>query len=67
MYITNQVEKTLPIYMNASQIAEYLGISRAKVYQFMRAEGFPILRVGKRMIVASKDLLNWIEENTGKQ
>ena len=67
MYLVNQTEKPLPVYMNAGQISEYLGVSKAKVYQFMRAEGFPILRVGKRMIVASKDLLDWIEENTGKQ
>ena len=67
MQLINQTEIHLPVYMNANQIAEYLGVSRTCVYEFMRAEGFPVLRVGRRIIVASKDLLKWIEENTGKQ
>ena len=66
MQLLYQTEKQLPVYMNADQIAAYLGVSRTSVYELMHTEGFPLLRVGRRIIVASKDLLNWIEENTGK-
>ena len=53
--------------MSAEQIAAFFGISKTSVYELMHSEGFPKLRVGKRIIVASKDLLDWIAKNTGKQ
>ena len=59
-------EVQLPVYMNADQIAAYLGISRAGAYVLMHSEGFPMIRINKRMLVASKKLLEWIENNTTK-
>lgn len=61
-----QTEVQLPAYMNADQIAAYLGISRAGAYVLMHSEGFPMIRINKRMLVASKKLLEWIENNTVK-
>ena len=52
--------------MNADQVAAYLGISRAGAYVLMHSEGFPMIRINKRMLVASKKLLEWIENNTTK-
>jgi len=66
MSLVYQPEVKLPIYMSADQIAAYLGVSKTSVYELMHSEGFPMLRVGRRIVVASKDLLNWIEKNTGK-
>ena len=57
----------LPLALSADDVAQVLGISRANAYELMHSEGFPKLRVGKRIIVASKDLLDWIAKNTGKQ
>ena len=37
--------------MNADQLAEILGISRAGAYQLLHQEGFPTLHIGKRMLV----------------
>jgi len=59
-----QSEDQLPAYMNADQVAAYLGISRASAYILFHAEGFPVVRINKRMLVASKKLLEWIENNT---
>ena len=67
MHVMNKKEVQLPRYMNCDQVAEYLGVSRTSVYELFHSDGFPLLRVGRRIIVASEDLLKWITENTGKQ
>ena len=59
-------EVQLTVYINADQVAAYLGISRAGAYVLMHSEGFPMIRINKRMLVASKKLLEWIENNTTK-
>ena len=52
----------LPIMLNADQIAQALGISRAGAYQLMHSKGFPTVRIGKRMVVPKAQLLKWIED-----
>lgn len=55
----------LPMMLNADQVSQALGISRAGAYQLMHTKGFPTLKIGKRMVVAKEKLLVWIEKNTG--
>jgi excisionase family DNA binding protein len=52
----------LPLALNADDIAQVLGISRAHAYELMRSKGFPTLRIGKRMTVLKVKLLEWIEQ-----
>ena len=52
----------LPIMLNADQVAQALGISRAGAYQLMHSKGFPTVRIGKRMVVPKVQLLKWIED-----
>lgn len=54
----------LPLYLNADQIAQLVGISRAGAYQLMHAKGFPTIRIGKRMVVSKDKLLQWLDEQT---
>ena len=61
-----QSEEELPCYMNADQLGAFLGISRASAYTLMHMEGFPTTRIGKRLMVSSKRLLEWLEEQTEK-
>jgi len=51
----------LPIMLNANAIAQTLGISRAGAYELMHSEGFPTLRIGKRMMVRNvrRRLSHW--------
>ena len=37
----------LPAFLNAEDIAQLLGISRAGAYEMMHAEGFPLLQSQK--------------------
>lgn len=52
----------LPITLCAEEVAQVLGISRAGAYMLMRSEGFPTIRIGKRMVVPKDKLLAWMEE-----
>ena len=54
-----------PAILNANQLAEILGISRAGAYQLLHQEGFPTLHIGKRMLVLKDKLIAWIDHNTG--
>ena len=56
----------LPIMLNANAIAQTLGISRAGAYELMHSEGFPTLRIGKRMMVSKERFIQWIERNSGE-
>ena len=54
----------LPITLNAEQVAQVLGISRANAYNLMRAKGFPTVHIGKRMVVPKDKLIAWIQAQT---
>ena len=56
----------LPCILNADDVKAYLGISRGEAYNQMRSEGFPLIRIGKRMIVPRDKFLEWIEEQVGR-
>ena len=51
----------LPLALSADEVARVLGISRAGAYTLMHSKGFPVLQVGKRLVVPKDKLLSWIE------
>ena len=56
----------LPCNMNAEQTAAFLGVSRSKAYMLMHSEGFPTIRIDKRLMVSRDKLLKWIEDHTAE-
>ena len=65
----NSMYKTyeeLPLYLNADTIAKLLGISISSAYELMNEEGFPSVRIGKRLIVPKEYLQAWVESHLGK-
>ena len=56
----------LPLFLNAQTVAKLLGISPSSGYELMHEKGFPVLRIGNRMIVPKEKFRKWVEENTGK-
>lgn len=54
----------LPLMLNAEQVAGVLGISRAGAYQLFHQDGFPCVRLGKRMMVEREKLFAWIDAQT---
>ena len=51
----------LPLALSADDVAQVLGISRANAYELMHSEGFPTLKIGKRMTVPKDKLIEWIK------
>lgn len=54
----------LPLTLTVPEVGEVLGISRAKVYDLARSEGFPSMRIGRRILVPRDKLIRWIDEQT---
>ena len=56
----------LPLFLNAETAAALLGISVSSMYELMHEEGFPVLRIGSRLVIPKEKFRAWVEENTGK-
>ena len=41
----------LPLFLNSATVAKVLGVSPSSGYELMHEPGFPVLRVGNRMVV----------------
>ena len=55
----------LPLFINASLVARVLGVSISTAYELMHEPGFPVLRVGSRMVVPKEKFIRWTEEQSG--
>lgn len=53
----------LPLTMNAKDIAGCLGISLTFAYYVLNSKNFPVLKIGKRMLVTRDNFLNWLNDN----
>ncbi len=56
----------LPLFLNAETAAALLGVSVSSMYELMHEKGFPVLRVGSRLVIPKDKLRAWVEQNTGK-
>jgi len=54
----------LPLFLNAAMVAKVLGVSPSSSYELMHTSGFPVLRVGNRMVVPKEKFIQWVERNT---
>ena len=55
----------LPLFLNADMVAKALGVSPSSGYELMHDPGFPILKIGNRMVVPKEKFIQWVEQNTG--
>ncbi|MEG1873729.1 MAG: helix-turn-helix domain-containing protein [Ruthenibacterium sp.] len=51
----------LPLTLSAKHLTAALGISRAGIYRLMQTPGFPLLRVGGRVLVPRERFLRWMD------
>lgn len=56
----------LPCMLNANDIKEYMRISSTEAYEQMHTEGFPLIRIGKRMLAPKDKFLQWVDEQTAR-
>lgn len=50
----------LPIMLTAVDIANILGISRNNAYAVCNSEGFPAIRIGKKIVISKDNFYKWI-------
>lgn len=43
----------LPLFLNSATVAKVLGVSPSSGYELMHEPGFPVLRIGNRMVVVA--------------
>ena len=54
----------LPLFINAETVAKALGVSISSAYELMHEPGFPVLKVGSRMVVPKEQFIRWVQEHT---
>ncbi len=55
----------LPLFLNADTIAQVLGIASSSAYELMHEKGFPVLKVGSRLLVEKSKFRKWVDEQSG--
>lgn len=55
----------LPLTLSVQEIAKVLGISKTSAYDLVRSKGFPVLKIGSRLVVLKEKFREWVEQNTG--
>ena len=56
----------LPLFLNAETTVKLLGISISGMYELMHEKGFPVLKIGTRLVVPREKFREWVEQNVGK-
>ena len=54
----------LPLFLNSETVAKTLGVSPSSAYELMHEPGFPVLRIGNRMVVPKEQFIQWVVEHT---
>ena len=54
----------LPLFLNAEMVSAVLGVAPSSAYELMHEHGFPVLKVGSRMVVPKEKFIQWVEEHT---
>lgn len=53
----------LPLFLNAKTVAKVLGVSPSSGYELLHDPGFPVMRVGNRMVVPKEQFIQWGERS----
>ena len=46
------------------EAAKILGVSASKMYEVVKTDGFPTIKIGGRLLVSAKGLERWIDEQS---
>lgn len=57
----------LPLFLNATHVANALGISKTTAYTLMTSENFPSVRIGERVIVEREKFKDWLDSEAERK
>ena len=52
----------LPLMLNANDIVNVLGISRAFAYNLLHDKSLPVIVIGKRRVINKDKFFDWLEK-----
>lgn len=53
--------------MSVQEMSVRLGISLPKAYELVHSPGFPVMRVGRRILVPVGEFFEWLKNTSGPQ
>jgi len=53
--------------LTVDEAAELTGIGKNLMYEWANSKGFPMLRVGRRILIIKSKFVEWLENNIGQQ
>lgn len=53
--------------LTVEEAGERLGISRPTAYELTKRPDFPVLRIGRRIVIPIDGLDEWVKANTGQK
>jgi len=59
-------EKMEPLAVSAAEAARLLSVSKPKIYELMRCDGFPAFKLGGRTLISVDGLREWIAKESNK-
>lgn len=54
-------QKTIPERLNLIEAAQYLGVSKGRMYQYTHTRTIPFHKLGKRIFFYTKELDDWLK------
>lgn len=51
-------------HMTVKELANYLNCSLYTAYQLTHTEGFPVFRLGRKVLIPVDDFKKWLENNS---
>ena len=51
--------------VTVDELAKIVGVSRPTAYELIHKEGFPTVRIGRRIVIPLDSLKRWLEEQAG--
>lgn len=52
--------------INVEELAQVLKISKTRAYELVKMQGFPAVKLGKRILVPTDALVQWLNANLGR-
>lgn len=57
---------TEKLVLDVEELGSHLGIGRELAYELVKKPGFPVIRVGKRILVPYEPLKQWLVTESAK-
>ena len=54
----------LPLFLNAATVAKVLGIAPSSSYELLHEPGYPVLKIGSRLVVPKEKFMEWVSQHT---